>query len=340
MGQAQSQISAIAGQLYQSPLIALALVAAGILGGVVLIVRWGIDLTSLSEVVRFLIATGAPLALIAFVDTPKISIEHRLGFSVGAGVIASSRGGMWALQAIDTGYGWERVLFFLSGGAMVAGGALLLLSVVPQLPPLNSVWSISTSGYLLAPGVLLGLSLIWLGNADSIFWFIDGSNGTIEFLRSITVAALAVVGSIVLRSLRQGLTAAIAFIALGGFLSILPNLIWRRELEVIQPVQGLIALGFCAALVFLPDVIGGQSPTVAGAATSTPVATWVSARNETAPTELPEDQSPPQSGRPDTDAASTGDPEVLNPDVPDSPGDNDEGPTTIDAPPPTGPRRD
>ncbi len=340
MGQAQSQISAVAGQLSQSPLIALALIAAGIFGGVVLIFRWGIDLASLSEVVRFLVAAGAPLALIAFVDSPKMSIEHRLGFSIGAGVIASSRGGMWAIQAIDNGYGWERVLTFLSGGAMVAGGALLLLSVVPQLPPLNSVWSISTSGYLLAPGVLLGLSLIWLGNADSIFWFIDGSDGTIEFLRSIAVAALAVVGSIVLRPLRQGLTTATAFIALGGFLSILPNLIWRRELEVIQPVQGLIALGFCAALVFLPDVIGAQSPTVAGAATITPVANTVSAQNETAPAELPEDQSPPESGRSETEAASTGNAEVSNPGVPDSPSDNDGGPTTIDAPPPTGPRRD
>ena len=340
MGQAQSQIATAASQLTQSPLIALALVAAGLLGGVVLIIRWGIGATSLSEVVRFLASAGAPLALIAFLDTPKVSIEHRLGFSIGAGVIASSRGAMWALQALADGYGWERVLFFLSGGAMIAGGALLLLSVVPQLPPLNSVWSISTSGYLLAPGVLLGLSLIWIGSADSIFWFIDGSNGAVELLRSVVIAAVAVAGSIVLRPLRQGLSAAIAFIALGGFLSVVPNLIWRGRLEVIQPVQGLIALGLCAALVFLPDVIGGQSPTADGAATIATAPNTVSAQNEVAPATLPADPLPPEAGRSETVAAAAENAEVTNPQVPESPDVNDEGPTTIDAPPPTGPRRD
>ena len=222
---------------------------------------------------------------------------------------------------------------------MVAGGALLLLSVVPQLPPLSSVWSISTSGYLLAPGVLLGLALIWTGAADSLFWFVGVSSGAIDVLRSIAVAALAVVGSIVLRPLRQGLSAAVAFIGLAGLLSVLPGVLGGWDFEIIHPIQGLIVLGLCAALVFLPDAVGGQAP-IAATATTPPAASAVKARNEVAPTELPADSPRPESGGSETVAASAQNTDVSNPEVPESPDDNDAGPTTIDAPPPTGPRRD
>jgi len=309
------------------PWIALAMVGVLVLGGFVSgFARFGI-----LEGVRFLLVAGVPLVLLAVVDVPGVTIDHRLAFSVGVGIIAASRGLTWLWDFL---FGWSTI--YQLTGIFALGGVLMVVTALPQLPPSTERWSSSASRYLLAPGVVMAVPLIWMGGSDSPYrWF---GLSVADLLRGVLLTGVAVVASLLTRHLRQGLALALAFVGLADVLVVV------HGIELGSVLRGVLVVGICAALVLLPDSISKASttsshpdlPSTAVPGMQTNAAPAAPAPRRSA-LEL-SGQVPSATDVDDGRAAGLGSGD--SPDK-DAPLDVPSAPhTPIDAPPPSGPRRD
>lgn len=330
--QAVQQLGAAAKGLNSAPWLPIALVGLSVLGGLIVAAQGWLGLV---EGVRFLLVAGVPLILIAVVDLPSLSIEHRLAFSVGVGAISASRGATWLWDFL-----FDRWSIWLVTGVFALAGVLMIVTAVPQLPPSMTLWSPSSSRYLLAPGVTMAIPLIWMGASDSPFlWF---RLTVAELLRGVLLAAIAVIASLLVRHLRQGLALAVAFVGLADVLKLVhvgqvPELTW-------PVIRGLIVVGMCAALILLPDSLAkapAATPQPAFTATRDPEYQSRSTSPGTSSPrrsalelsgQIPPSVDPAAAG-PDPGAAESLDRDVRS-EVPPPP------PGNIDAPPPSGPRRD
>lgn len=340
------QATAVLGELTKSPLVALLLIGTGVLTGTVMFVQDNVSSYTVAFALQFAISWAAPLVLIATVDHVTVTVDHRLAFVSSMGVMATAHG-LSRIGLVGDDLVYQRFTSGLSAVFFIAGGVLLLATVLPQLPPRTSLWSSSESRYIAAPGAILAITLIWVLVPDSRLL----DNGfelsyAAGMVQTLGLGALAVVGSLMKRPLRQGVAAALAFVGLNAVLSLLPALV--EDVDLMFAFRGATVMGLAAAVFFLPDSLDTGSAVTIPASThrtqsrSTPQGgidgPALTPRDTTAPVDASSqpavDRSPADIDRPSPTVDDRAGDSAVDPDPPEPP-----SPTTIDAPPPPGPRR-
>ncbi len=262
---------------FAPPVAAVALLGAGVIGGVFsgflhLWSYWGMGIVFKAAFSILPLAIWLlPLGILMFTKSSVFNADRRRGFSLGVALILGTQGLIWVLNLLfrATNFFWsefELLVRFISGGAMIVGAALLVVATARDMRPINAMWNIGKVTYLLIPGVLLATTVLWIGSRSSksisrwgfldVLWDYVGRETQSSIVQAVLIAVFAVATSLASKFIRQGAVASIALIGVTDVVQFIPFLVSGDGFWLFPPYKGILLLGLCAVLCFSPESIG------------------------------------------------------------------------------------